>query len=259
MDDNILTTRAGAVLHITLNRPGRLNSLDRPMHAALRQALDTAATNPAIRAVLLSGAGRGFCAGQDLAEVTPGQDLGETLEHRFNPLIRTLRALPKPVLCAVRGVAAGAGANLALACDIVLASDTARFIQAFVNIGLLPDAGGTWILPRLVGDARARGMAMLGEPVSATQAEAWGMVWRVVPDSELDDEALRLATRLAALPTEAMRLIKAAFLASAHNPLDRQLDLERDLQSEAGATPDFQEGMRAFLEKRPPRFTGAPV
>ena len=226
------------------------------MHAALREALEQAAGDPAVRAVLLMGAGRGFCAGQDLTEVTPGQDLGETLAVRFNPLIRAVRALPKPVVCAVQGVAAGAGANLALACDIVVAGASARFIQAFVKIGLIPDAGGTWVLPRLVGDARARGMAMLGEPVGAAQAEAWGMVWKMVPDEALEDEAGRVAAQLAALPTQAMRLMKQAFLVSGANTLDAQLDLERDLQSEAGGTPDFAEGVRAFLEKRAAVFSG---
>lgn len=244
------------VLRLTLNRPDRLNSLNGAMHAALREALEQAAGDPAVRAVLLMGAGRGFCAGQDLTEVTPGQDLGETLAVRFNPLIRAVRALPKPVVCAVQGVAAGAGANLALACDIVVAGASARFIQAFVKIGLIPDAGGTWVLPRLVGDARARGMAMLGEPVGAAQAEAWGMVWKMVPDEALEDEAGRVAAQLAALPTQAMRLMKQAFLVSGANTLDAQLDLERDLQSEAGGTPDFAEGVRAFLEKRAAVFSG---
>lgn len=258
VDDSVLTKQAAGVLRVTLNRPDRLNSLNIPMHEALMRALEEA-NGPAIRAVLLMGAGRGFCAGQDLTEVAPGRDLGETLERRFNPLIRAVRALPKPVVCAVQGVAAGAGANLALACDIVLAGASARFIQAFVKIGLVPDAGGTWVLPRLVGDARARGMAMLGEPVSAAQAEAWGLVWRVVADETLADEAGRVVAQLAALPTQAMASMKRAFLASGQNTLDAQLDLERDLQAAAGRTPDFREGVQAFLEKRAPSFTGKPA
>ena len=206
--------------------------------------------------MLLHGAGRGFCAGQDLTEVTPGQDLGETLERHFNPLIRRLRTLPKPVVCAVHGAAAGAGANLAFACDIVLAAESARFQQAFIRIGLIPDAGGTWLLPRLAGSARARAMAMLGEPLSGKQAAEWGLIWRCVPDDALMQEAERLATHLATQPTHAMGLIKRALDASEAHTLDQQLDLERDLQREAGGTPDFQEGVQAFLEKRPPQFTG---
>jgi 2-(1,2-epoxy-1,2-dihydrophenyl)acetyl-CoA isomerase len=258
LDDSLLVEQDAGVLRLTLNRPDRLNALTGPMHAALMAALHQA-QDPAVRAVLLTGAGRGFCAGQDLTEVTPDHDLGATLEQRFNPLIRALREMPKPVVCAVHGVAAGAGANLALACDIVVAGQSARFIQAFVRIGLIPDAGGTWVLPRLVGDARARAMAMLGEPVGAAQAEAWGLIWRVVPDEVLAETAAAIAATLAALPTEAMRLMKQAFAASGQNTLGAQLDLERDLQRAAGRTPDFREGVQAFLEKRPARFTGRPA
>lgn len=253
---DLLVDRRDGVHALTLNRPERLNALTAGLHAALMAALDAAAMDSQCRAVLLHGAGRGFCAGQDLTEVGPDPDLGEALERRFNPLVRRIRSLPLPVVCAVQGVAAGAGANLALACDIVLAGQSARFTQSFVRIGLIPDAGGTWTLPRLAGDARARGMAMLGEPVSGADAAAWGLVWRVLPDEELMPEAQRTAAHLAAQPTQALALMKQALNASAHHTLDQQLDLERDLQRRAGGTPDFREGVQAFLEKRPARFTG---
>ena len=254
MDDNLLVARRQGVAVLTLNRPDRLNALTAPLTAALRRALTEAEADPVVRAVLLLGAGRGFCAGQDLAEVSPGQNLGDTLEQRFNPLIRAIRASPLPVVCAVGGVAAGAGANLALACDVVLAAQSARFIQSFVRIGLVPDAGGTFVLPRLAGDARARGMALLGEPVSGTEAAAWGLVWRAVPDNDLLPEAERVAAQLAAQPAEAVALAKRALAASTGNTLDRQLDLERDLQRELGGSSDFREGVAAFLDKRPARF-----
>lgn len=255
MDDLLVDRRAGVQV-LTLNRPDRINALTAGLHGSLMAALDDADADSNCRAVLLHGAGRGFCSGQDLTEVGPSPDLGDALEHRFNPLVRRIRALPLPVVCAVQGVAAGAGANLALACDIVLAGHSARFLQAFVRIGLIPDAGGTWTLPRLAGDARARGMAMLGEPVSGTQAEAWGLVWRAMPDDELLPEAERLATHLATQPTQALALMKQALNASSAHTLDQQLDLERDLQRQAGLTPDFQEGVQAFLGKRPAAFTG---
>lgn len=258
MDDLLVACRAGVHI-LTLNRPDRLNAFTPALTAALMTALDAAESDPACRAVLLHGAGRGFCAGQDLTMVKPGIDLGDTLERSFNLLARRLRALPLPVVCAVQGVAAGAGANLALACDIVLAGQSARFIQSFVRIGLIPDAGGTWTLPRLAGDARARGMALLGDPVTAAQAEAWGLIWRALPDDDLLPEAERLAAHLATQPTQAIALMKEALNAAATNGWDAQLDLERDLQRRAGRTPDFTEGVAAFLEKRPPVFTGRPV
>ena len=259
MDESVLTEIDGGVLRLTLNRPEKLNAFAGAMHEQLLAGLLRAGGDPAIRAVLLCGAGRGFCAGQDLADVGPAPDLGATLERSFNPIVRAIRRLPKPVVCAVHGVAAGAGANVALASDVVVAGESARFLQAFIRIGLLPDAGGTWLLPRLAGDARARGMAMLGEPVGAAQAAAWGLIWRCVPDDDLMAEAMRIARQLAGLPTEAIRLMKQAFARSGQNSLDGQLDLERDLQREAGLTPDFREGVAAFLEKRAPVFTGLPA
>jgi 2-(1,2-epoxy-1,2-dihydrophenyl)acetyl-CoA isomerase len=254
MDESLLVEQRRGVMVLTLNRPDRLNAFTASLTAALREAVAAAQANPIIRALLLQGAGRGFCAGQDLSEVRPGQDLGSTLDQRFNPLIRAIRATPLPVVCAVHGVAAGAGASLALACDIVLAAQSARFMQSFVRIGLIPDAGGTYALPHLAGAARARGMALLGEPVSAPQAEAWGLIWRSVPDDELRPEAERIAAHLATQPAQAIALTKSALNAAGGNTLDQQLDLERDLQRRCGASADFREGTQAFLEKRPARF-----
>jgi 2-(1,2-epoxy-1,2-dihydrophenyl)acetyl-CoA isomerase len=249
------------VLTLTLNRPERLNALNAALIEALAAGIVRAAAEPDCRAVLITGAGRGFCAGADLANraFAPGEarpDLGQTLEKGVNPLIRAIRNLPKPIVCAVNGAAAGAGANFALACDIVLAAKSAIFLQAFARIGLIPDAGGTFFLPRLVGDARARALIMLAEPISAGDAEAWGMIYRAVDDEDLMGEARTLAERLAAGPTHALGLIKRALLASPGNSLDAQLDLERDLQREAGAADEYVEGVRAFLEKRPADFTG---
>ena len=256
MSDELLVTRGDAVHVLSLNRPDRINAFTPAMGSALLAALDAAASDPACRAILLRGEGRGFCSGQDLTEVPDSADLGHLLELRYVPIVRALRAIPKPVVCAVHGVAAGAGANLAFACDIVVAAQSARFLQAFVRIGLIPDVGGTWFLPRLAGPARARAMAMLGEPVEAAQAEQWGLIWRTFPDEELMDEAAKLASQLAALPTHAIGLIKRGLDASETNTLEQQLVVEQDLQREAGYTQDFREGVQAFLEKRPPRFTG---
>nr|WP_205524177.1 2-(1,2-epoxy-1,2-dihydrophenyl)acetyl-CoA isomerase PaaG [Rhodopseudomonas sp. WA056] len=249
----------GAWRVITLNRPDRLNSFNAAMHGALATALD-AACDPACRAVLLTGAGRGFCAGQDLADVavTDGAapDLGVTIDEFYNPLVRRIRALDKPVVCAVNGIAAGAGANIALSCDIVLAARSTKFIQSFAKIGLVPDSGGTWFLPRLIGDARARALAMLAEPIGAETAADWGLIWRAVDDDQLRTEAEKLTAHLATQPTQGLALIKQALAAAATNTLDAQLDLERDLQRKAGRTPDYAEGVDAFIAKRAPNFTG---
>ena len=245
---------------ITLNRPQRLNSFTEDMHHALKVALDEAEADSACRALMITGAGRGFCAGQDLSDrlARPGETivLGGTLENFYNPLIRKLRALPFPVVAAVNGVAAGAGANIALACDIVVAAKSATFVQAFSKIGLVPDSGGTWFLPRLVGPARARGLALLAEPLSAEKAEEWGLIWKCVPDAELIGEAGKFCLHFAGGPTHGLSLIKRALEASENNDLSTQLDLERDFQREAGSTPDYAEGVKAFMEKRAPNFTG---
>jgi 2-(1,2-epoxy-1,2-dihydrophenyl)acetyl-CoA isomerase len=251
------------VLTLTLNRPERLNALNGALIEALAAGIKRAGTDPECRAVLITGAGRGFCAGADLANraFAPGDarpDLGQALEKGLNPIIRGIRNLPKPVVCAVNGPAAGAGANIALACDIVLAAKSAQFLQAFARIGLIPDAGGTFVLPRLVGDARARALMMLAEPIAAEQAQAIGMIYRAVDDEDLMGESHTVAERLAAASTHALGLMKRALAASPTNSLDAQLDLERDLQREAGASDDYMEGVRAFLDKRPANFGPKP-
>jgi 2-(1,2-epoxy-1,2-dihydrophenyl)acetyl-CoA isomerase len=259
-NDFILMDKREGYRVITLNRPDRLNSFNEAMHAALMAALLDAEADKDCRALILTGSGRGFCAGQDLSDrvFSPGQvpDLSSTLERLYNPLVRKLRDLRMPVVCAVNGVAAGAGANIAFACDIVLAARSAKFIQAFAKLGLVPDSGGTWFLPRLVGPARARALALLAEPVSAEQAEAWGMIWKAVDDAVLMEEAHRLAIHFSCQPTVGLGLIKQALDASESNDLDQQLDLERDFQGQAGRTPDYMEGVTAFFEKRQPKFTG---
>jgi 2-(1,2-epoxy-1,2-dihydrophenyl)acetyl-CoA isomerase len=259
----VIAALEGGVLTLTLNRPQRLNAMNNALIEAMNHELARAKADPDIRAVLLTGIGRGFCAGADLAgggtvdstaNVPP--DLGANMDRIFNPMIRAMRALPKPIIGAINGVAAGGGANFALACDIVVAARSARFDQAFVRISLLPDLGGTWFLPHLVGDARARALAMLGTSLTAEQAERMGMIWQVVEDASLIDEATTLARRLAAGPTLSYAAIKQAIDAAATNTLDRQLDLERDSQRLLGKTADSREGVAAFRAKRPAQFTG---
>ncbi|HWX11182.1 MAG TPA: 2-(1,2-epoxy-1,2-dihydrophenyl)acetyl-CoA isomerase PaaG [Trinickia sp.] len=254
--DNDASARVATV---TLNRPDKLNSFTREMHAELRSALDEIAATKA-RALVLTGAGRGFCAGQDLADLTfePGSmtDLGALIDENFNPLVRRLQALPLPVIAAVNGIAAGAGANLALACDITLAARSSTFIQSFVKIGLIPDSGGTALLPQRIGMARALGLAITGDKLSAEQAERWGLIWQVVDDAELAGAAARLAAQLAQQPTRAIAAIKLAMRTGMTQTFDRQLDLERDLQRELGTSHDYAEGVAAFAEKRAARFEG---
>jgi 2-(1,2-epoxy-1,2-dihydrophenyl)acetyl-CoA isomerase len=257
----ILVAADGGITRITLNRPDRLNAFTQQMHVELRAALEAAAGEPQCRVVILTGAGRAFCAGQDLAETRPtgdggGADGGSRLEKYYNPLVRLITTMEKPVVCAVNGVAAGAGANVALACDLVYAARSASFLQAFARIGLVPDASGTWTLPRLAGPARARGLAMLAEPLSAENAEAWGLIWKAVDDDKLEAEVSTVAGKLAVAPTYGLGLTKRAIALSATNTLSQQLDLERDLQQLAGSSSDAREGIAAFLEKRAPRFTG---
>jgi len=257
MSDEIRVEQRDGWRKLVLNRPDKLNAANEVMLNALLAALDAAEADRSCRALLLTGEGRGFCAGQELGPaVMPGQaDLGAVaaLHHR---LIRRLRSVAMPVVCAVNGVAAGAGASYALACDIVLAGRSAKFIQAFVKIGLVPDSGASFFLPRLIGEARARGLAMLGEAVDAERAEAWGMIWRVVDDAVLQEQAEKLAAHLATQPTEALAAMKRMFAASATNGLDAQLDLEQELQGAAGRSADYAEGVRAFLDKRPAKFGG---
>lgn len=260
-NQTVLSAQADGVLTITLNRPDKLNSFNEEMHRAFRAALQRAHDDAAVRAVLLTGSGRGFCAGQDLGDRDPRKggpapDLGHTLETFYNPSLRLIRALEKPVICAVNGVAAGAGANIALACDIVLAARSAKFIQAFAKVGLVPDAGGTWSLTHILGEPRAKALAMTAEPLSAERAADWGLIWKAVEDEALLDEAGAMARNLAAGATLGLGMTKRLIQAAAANTLDQQLDMERDCQRIAGRSADYAEGVSAFLDKRKPEFKG---
>ena len=255
--ESIAVSNENGIARITLNRPDRLNSFTRAMHGELREAL---ASLGDARIVILTGAGRGFCAGQDLNDraVAPGEvvDLGETVEESWNPLIRTLATLPQPVIARVNGVAAGAGANIALACDLVIAGKSAKFIQSFSALGLIPDSGGSWHLPRLVGQARALGLALTGEPLPAEKAADWGLIWKAVEDEQLDAEVDAVAARLATLPPLGLAAIKQIIRSSWSRSLDEELDLQRDEMRRLGFTQDYREGVAAFLEKRPANFIG---
>lgn len=258
---NILFEINEGVARLTLNRPDKLNSFTTAMHLEVREALETVKADPSVRVLVLTGAGRGFCAGQDLADraVAPGSatvDLGESVEKFYAPLVLALRNLPMPVICAVNGVAAGAGANLALACDIVLAAKSASFVEAFCKLGLIPDTGGTWHLPRLIGMARATGLAMLGEKLTADRAEEWGLIWRAVPDDALMDQAMAMAEHFASAPTKGLAYTKKALQQSYANTLPEQLQLEAQMMRELGYSHDYREGVAAFMAKRPAHFKG---
>jgi 2-(1,2-epoxy-1,2-dihydrophenyl)acetyl-CoA isomerase len=258
-DAAVLTRTADGVTTITLNRPDVLNAIDDALLAGLRDALVDAKADDTVRAVVLTGAGRGFCAGADLAAGgmrTGRADTAQSLRDRYHPIVLAMRQLPKPIVGAVNGVAAGAGMSLALACDVVLAASSASFLQAFTRIGLVPDCGSTWFLPRLVGDVRARALIMLADRITADDALRYGLVWRVIPDDALAAEAQLTAAKLATMPTRAYALVKQALVASAGQGLADQLETEAALQSQAFATADFREGVDAFLAKRAPRFTG---
>ncbi|MDO7371458.1 2-(1,2-epoxy-1,2-dihydrophenyl)acetyl-CoA isomerase PaaG [Acinetobacter baumannii] len=258
---NIIAEEKNGVGYLTFNRPKALNSFNVDMHREVAEVLNLWTKNPDVRCVVISGEGRGFCAGQDLGDrvVDPNAeapDLGYSIETYYNPLIKTIVNMPKPVICAVNGVAAGAGANIALACDLVIAAKSANFVQAFCRLGLVPDSAGTWFLPRAVGHARAMGLALLGDKLSAETAKEWGMIWDVVEDAELKTKVTELAERLAKQPTFGLSLIKKAIHQSSNNTFDEQMLLERDLQRIAGRSEDYREGVQAFMNKREPNFKG---
>lgn len=261
---NILFDISDGVATLTLNRPDKLNSFTQAMHEEVRHALKRVASEAGTgnaRVLVLTGAGRGFCAGQDLSDraVEPGAkavDLGDSVEKNYAPLVQSLRALPLPVIGAINGVAAGAGANIALACDIVLAARSASFVEVFCKLGLIPDTGGTYFLPRLIGSARAMGLALLGEKLSADKAEAWGLIWKAIPDEDFAAEVQAMARHFASAPTKGLAFTKKALHASAHNSLQQQLALECGMMSELGRSDDYREGVAAFMEKRAPQFKG---
>ena len=259
--ENIQFQIENGIAVLTLNRPDKLNSFTQAMHLEVRAALAALIADRSARVLVLTGAGRGFCAGQDLSDraVEPGAegvDLGHSVETFYAPLVMTLKSLPMPVICAVNGVAAGAGANLALACDIVLAAKSASFVEVFCKLGLIPDTGGTWHLPRLVGHARAMGMAMLGEKISAEKAEQWGLIWKCVADETLMEEAMAMAKHFSTAPTKGLAFTKRAIEASFGNSLPEQLKLEGEMMRELGYSHDYREGVAAFMAKRTPTFTG---
>lgn len=261
-ETTVIHDRRGGYSVITLNRPDRLNSFNEIQHAALREALDACEADDDCGAIVLTGAGRGFCAGQDLSDRDPtmlgdNPDLGLTLETYYNPLVLKLRGMPKPVICAVNGVAAGAGANIAFSCDIVLAAKSAKFIQAFSKIGLIPDAGGTYWLTKHLGEARAKALALTAYPLTAEDAADWGLIWKAVDDDKLMDEAIAMAEAFAKGPTLAYGLTKKAIQAASGNTLQEQLEVERNLQREAGGSDDYKEGVSAFLQKRPADYRAA--